>query len=155
MITASRPKVSNDHAARLPVAVVLAVGLSVVAAFQTPRAFGEPLGAAALGGTDPGQLPNTLRPPTGWFAAVGLVAALLALVRGGYDLVLLPAAVPGVGMLVALLGAGPLMNVASSSPWERFGWGPFSLVMFIFCVVLARSGLPSRVAAGHRASNAA
>ena len=36
MITTSRPKVSNDHAARLPVAVVLAVGLSVVAAFQTP-----------------------------------------------------------------------------------------------------------------------
>ena len=41
--------------------------------------------------------PDTLRPLTGWFAAVGLVAALLALVRGGYDLVLLPAAVPGWG----------------------------------------------------------
>ena len=150
MITTSRPKVSNDHAARLPVAVVLAVGLSVVAAFQTPRAFGEPLGAAALGGTDPGQLPNTLRPPTGWFAAVGLVAALLALVRGGYDLVLLPAAVPGVGMLVALLGAGPLMNVASSSPWERFGWGPDRFVLVRLGVVLARSDLPAGQPADRR-----
>ena len=150
MITASRPKVSNDHAARLPVAVVLAVGLSVVAAFQTPRAFGEPLGAAALGGTDPGQLPNTLRPPTGWFAAVGLVAALLAVVRGGYDLVLLPAAVPGAGMLVALLGAGPLMNVASSIPWERFGWGPDRFVLVRLGVVLARSDLPAGQPADRR-----
>ena len=143
MFTTSRPRVTNTHAARLPVAVVLAVGLSVVAAFQTPRAFGEPLGAAALGGTNPGQLPDTLRPPTGWFAAVGLVAALLALVRGGYALVLWPAAVPGVGMLVALLGAGPLMNVASSSPWERFGWGPDRFVLVRLGVVLARSDLPA------------
>jgi hypothetical protein len=143
MITTSKLEVSNDHAAGLPVAVVLAVGLSVVAAFQTPRAFGAPLGAAALGGTGPGQLHNTLRPLTGWFAAAWLVAALLALVRGGYALVLWPAAVPRVGMLVALLGAGPLMNVASSTPWERFGWGPFTLVLFVPSVVLARRGLPA------------
>ncbi|HEX8508844.1 MAG TPA: serine hydrolase domain-containing protein [Propionibacteriaceae bacterium] len=37
-----------------------------------------------------------------------------------------------------------LLNVASSSSWERFGWGPFTLVLFILGVVLARSGLPAR-----------
>jgi hypothetical protein len=34
-----------------------------------------------------------------------------------------------------------LMNFASSSPWERFGWGPFTLVLFLLGVVLARGGL--------------
>jgi len=46
-------------------------------------------------------------------------------------------------VLVGLLGVGALMNFASSSPWERFAWAPFTLVLFIFGVVLARSGLPS------------
>ena len=148
MITTSRPRVTNTHAARLPVAVALAVGLSVVAALQTPLTFGAPLGSAALEGTNPGQPPDTLRPVTGWFPAVGLLAALMALARGGYALVLLPAAVPRVGMLVALLGVGPLMNVASSSPWERFGWGPDRFVLL--CVVLARSGLPAGQPADRR-----
>jgi hypothetical protein len=115
------------------------------------------LGAAALGGTNPGQLPDAVRLVTGFSAILWLFAALLVLVRGGYAVVPLPEAVSRAGtwVLVGLVGLGALMNFASSSPWERFGWGPFSLVMFIFCVVLARSGLPSRVAAGHRASNAA
>jgi len=81
---------------------------------------------------------------------VGLVAALLALVRGGYALVLWPAAVPRVGMLVALLGAGPLMNVTSSSRWEGFGWEPFTLVLFDPGVVLARSDLPAGQPADRR-----
>lgn len=150
MFTTSRPRVTNTHAARLRVAVALAVGLSVVAALQTPRTFGAPLGSAALEGTNPGQPPDTLRPLTGWFPAVGLLAALMALARGGYALVLLPAAVPRVGMLVALLGVGPLMNVASSSPWERFGWGPDRFVLVRLGVVLARSDLPAGQPADRR-----
>jgi hypothetical protein len=31
-------------------------------------------------------------------------------------------------VLVGLLGVGGLLNFASSSSWERFGWGPFTLV---------------------------
>ena len=41
--------------------------------------------------------------------------------------------------LVCFLGVGTLLNFASSSPWERYGWGPFSLTMFILCIILARS----------------
>ena len=151
MITTSRPEVSNDHPARPRVAVVLAVGLLMVTAFQTPRTFGASLGAA-LGGTNPGQLPATLRLVTGWFAAVWLVAALMALARGSYAFVLLPAAVPRVGtwVLVVLLGVGALMNFASSSRWERFGWGPFTLVLFVPGVPLARSGLPAGQPADRR-----
>ena len=54
------------------------------------------------------------------------------LARGGRNQVHLPAAVVrgGTWVIVVLLGVGVLMNVASSSPWERYGWGPFTLVLF-------------------------
>ena len=70
------------------------------------------------------------------------------LARGGSNLIHLPAAVVRVGtwVVVVLLGVGALMNFASSSPWERYGWGPFTLVLFVMCVVLARSGAPDRQA---------
>jgi hypothetical protein len=76
---------------------------------------------------------------------VWLFAALLVLARGGRALVPLPKAVSRIGtwVLVGLLGLGAVMNFASSSPWERFGWAPFTLVLFTLGVVLARSGSPA------------
>ncbi len=144
MLTKTKPRHTNDQPVRPRVAVVLAVGALIVTAFQAALTFGAPLGAAALGGTTPGQLPDAVRLVTGLFAVMWLFAALLVLARGGYALVPLPEAVSRVGtwVLVGLLGLGALMNFASSSPWERFGWGPFTLVLFILGVVLARSGLP-------------
>lgn len=123
---------------------MLAVGLLIVAAFQVVLTFGAPLGAAAMGGTNPGRLPDAVRLVTGVSAFVWLFAALLVLARGG-RIVFFPEAVSrrGTWLLVGLLGVGALLNFASSSPWERFGWAPFTLVLFILSVVLARSGLPS------------
>jgi hypothetical protein len=144
MPTKTKPDI-NDQPVRPRVAVVLAVGLVIVAAFQAALTLGAPLGAAAMGGTTPGKLPEAIRLMTGLFTVVWLFAVLLVLARGGYALVPLPEAVSRVGAwaLVGLLGLGALMNFASSSPWERFGWGPFTLVLFTFGLVLARSGLPS------------
>ncbi len=107
---------------------------------------------AAQGGTNSGQLPADLRLVAGLSAALFVLAALLVLARGGYALVPLPESFPRVGIwvLVALLGLGTLMNFASSSQWERFGWGPFTLVLLILGVVLARSDLPP----GRRAASA-
>ena len=143
---------THDQPVRPRVAVVLAAGLLIVTAFQAALTLGAPLGAAALGGTTPGQLPNTVRLVTGFQTVMWLFAALLVLARGGYAAVPLPKAVIRVGawVLVALLVLGVLMNFASSSPWEHFGWGPFTLVLFILSVVLARSGLPARPAAARR-----
>lgn len=95
---------------------------------------------------DSRQIPNTVRLVTGFQTVLWLFAALLVLARGGYASIPLPKAVPvaGAWVLVALLGLGVLMNFASSSPWERFGWGPFTLVLFALGVALARSGLPAR-----------
>ena len=144
MLTKTRPH-SNDQPARPRLAVVLAVGLVIVTAFQAALTFGAPLGAAALGGANPGQLPDAVRLVTGLSAVIWLFATLLVLARGGYALVPVPEPVSRVGpwVLVGLLGLGTLMNFASSSPWERFGWGPFTLVLLTFGVAVARSGSPS------------
>jgi hypothetical protein len=136
----------SDHSFVRPrVAVVLAGGLLVVTAFQAALTLGAPFGAAALGGAYPGQLPDAVRIVTGLFTGVWLFAALLVLARGGIALLPLPRRVTrrGTWVLVGLLGVGALMNFASPSPWERFGWGPFTLVMIALGVVLARSGLPA------------
>jgi len=145
MITKTKPRLTNHRPVRPRVAVVLAVGLMVVVAFQAALTFGAPFGAAALGGTNPGQLPDAVRLVTGFSAVVWLFAALLVLARGGRAVVRLPEAVSRVGtwVLVGLLGLGALMQFASSSPWERFGWGPYTLIMFVLSVVLARSGTVS------------
>ena len=127
---------------RLRVALVLAAGLTVVVAFQAAIASGAPLGFAAQGGANAEQLPAALRLVAG-IAAVGwLVAVLVVLSRGGGALFSLPHAVDraGIWVVVVLLGAGVLVNLASSSPWERYGWAPYALVMFGLSVVLARSG---------------
>lgn len=134
--------------ARSRAALFLAGGLLIVAAFQAALTLGAPFGAATQGGTNPGQLPGALRLVSGVGAIVWLCATVIVLARGGWVLVPLRDNVIRVATwgLVGLLAVGALMNFASSSPWERFGWGPFALVLFVLCVVFAKSA-PRRIPA--------
>lgn len=122
-------------------AVAAASGFALVTAFQVALAAGAPLGAAAWSGAHPGRLPDDLRVASSVSAVVWLLAALVVLARGGAG-VRLPARVgrTGVRTLAGLLGLGAVMNAASSSPWERFGWAPFTLALLVLCVLLARRG---------------
>ena len=146
MLIDTEPRRTNDPPVRPRLAIVLAAGLLIVVAFHAALTLGAPFGSAAQGGTYPGQLPDARRLVTGFGAVVWLSAALIVLARGGRPLVPLPAAVvrAGTWVVVSLLGFGTLLNFASSSPWERFGWGPFTLIMFGLCLVLALSGSPKR-----------
>ena len=130
---------------RRRVAAGLAAGCLVVAAFQTALTVGAPLGAGAMGGTISGTLPGSLRFVTALTALVWLFAALVVLARGGFTASPLSRTVAtrGTWVLVGLLGVATLLNVASSSPWERFGWGPYSLTMLVLCIILARSRPPA------------
>jgi hypothetical protein len=145
VLTQPNPSPADGRPVRPRVAALLAVGCLIVAAFQAGLTLGAPFGAAALGGANAGQLPGPLRLVTGFATVVWLLAALLVLTRGGSRHSPVTTAVASVGTwaLACLLGVGALMNFASSSPWERFGWGPFTLVMFVLGVVLARSGFAS------------
>jgi hypothetical protein len=72
---------------------------------------------------------------------VYLVAVLVVLDRAGMPVVYLPEIVAdwGTWLLVILLAVGALMNFASSSRYERFGWGPFAAVMALLALLLALS----------------
>jgi hypothetical protein len=120
---------------------VLAAGFLVVASFQVALAVGAPFGRAAFGGANAGTLPLEFRLVSAFAAGFWGLAALHALSRGR-----LPRRFPRLGngratwVLAGLLAVGTLMNAASSSPWERFGWAPYTLALAILTVVLARSG---------------
>lgn len=116
-----------------------AVGFLVIAAFQVALALGAPLGRAAWGGAYDGQLPMSLRIASGVAVGVWVLAALIVLGRAGFRIVRLPYGVLrwGTWVLVGLLLVGALMNFASSSGWERFGWGPVALILGALCLFVA------------------
>ncbi len=122
------------------VALVIAFGLAIIAAFQLALAIGMPWGRAAYGGTSATLAPE-LRMASAVATVVWLLAAAVVLGRAGYWgsgrwAVAFQRATLVVALLLLL---GALVNFASSSPWERFGWGPLALLLATLCVVLARS----------------
>jgi hypothetical protein len=67
-----------------------------------------------------------------------ILAALIVLGRAGFEAPL-PDVVErwGTWILVGLLPVGALMNVASSSRWERYLWGPLALILALLTLVVA------------------
>jgi hypothetical protein len=126
----------------------VATGCGVVVLFEVCLAAGAPWGSAAFGGADPGRLSTELRLASVVAAGFWALAALTALARGGVTASPIGSASSRRAMwgLTVLLAAGTVMNAASSSPWERYGWAPFTLGLTVLSWRLARS----RVAAGRR-----
>jgi hypothetical protein len=122
------------------VALVTAIGLAIIAAFQVALALGVPWGRAAYGGTSATLQPE-LRVASGVATVVWLLAAAVVLGRAGYwgSARWSGTLSRGIWVVAVLLALGAVVNFASSSPWERFGWGPLALLLSILCVVLARS----------------
>jgi hypothetical protein len=118
------------------------VGFAVIALFQIALAAGAPLGHASWGGAHAGQLPTGLRVASAVAVGVWALAALIVLGRAGFAVSPLPASFTtrGAWILVGVLAVGALMNLASPSAWERFLWGPFTLILAVLCLLVARSG---------------
>lgn len=125
-------------------AIAAAVGFLVIAGFQAALALGAPLGRAAWGGTRT-NLPTSLRIASAVAVVFWVLAAMVVLERAAYRISPIPEPVArwGTWILVGVLLVGALMNLASSSPWERFLWGPLALLLAVLCFVLARSGAAS------------
>jgi hypothetical protein len=119
-------------------AVLAAAGFLVIAVFQVALALGAPLGHAAWGGQQ-ARLPTRFRIGSAIAAEIWIVATLIVLGRGGFEISPFPVAVErwGTWILVGLLPIGALMNVASSSRWERYVWGPLALVLALLTLVVA------------------
>jgi hypothetical protein len=125
----------------VPLAASLAaVGFLVIAAFQLALALGAPLGRAAYGGRSAELSPSFRRASAG-AVVVWLLAAVVILGRGGVVSLPLPDVVLYIGawLLVVLSVLGTIVNLASSSPWERFGWAPFSAALAVLSYVVASS----------------
>jgi hypothetical protein len=122
------------------VAIVATVGFLIIAAFQAALALGAPWGRAAWGGAHE-RLPARLRGASAVAVVIWLLAALIVLQRAGSPVVPLPLPVAqwGAWILVGLLPIGAIMNFASSSPWERFGWGPLAAILAVLCFIVATS----------------
>ena len=125
---------SVELAAYLAVAAFAVLGV-----FQVALAAGARWGRAAWGGRNPGRLPTPLRIASAVSAAVYVLASVIVLDRAGRPVIELPETVSywGTWALVVLLLIGAVMNFASSSPYERFGWAPFALITALFCLIVA------------------
>jgi hypothetical protein len=122
-------------------AILACAGFLVIAGFQLALALGAPWGRAAWGGKNPGRLPSSLRRASAVSAVVWLIAPIVVLDRAGMPVVDLPDVIAQVGTwaVVAVSFLGALVNFASSSPYERFGWGPFALILGLLSLVVALS----------------
>jgi hypothetical protein len=123
-------------------ATLAAIGFLGIAAFQAALALGAPLGRAAWGGKSR-ELPANLRRASAVAVVIWLLAAIVILGRAGIEIVPLPDVILvwGSWALVVASVLGAIVNVASSSPWERFGWAPLSLVLALLSSVVASSPL--------------
>ncbi len=120
-------------------AIIAATGFGVVATFQLLLALGAPWGRAALGGANEGTLPPELRVVSSVSMVIFITAAFVVLGRAGHWGERFAAAFRvGTWALVGILALGAVMNAASSSPWERFGWAPFTLLLAVATAVVAR-----------------
>ena len=119
-------------------ATLAAAGFLLIAAFQFALARGAPLGRAAYGGRNAVLSPR-LRRASAVAVVIWLLAAVVILGAGNVVDVPLPDVVLGIGpwVLVVLSTLGALVNLASSSPWERFGWAPFSAALAVLSFIVA------------------
>lgn len=122
-------------------AVLAAAGYLVIATFQLALAAGAPFGRASWGGAYEGQLPRNLRVASGAAMVIWLLGALIVLDRAGLGPLELPdwVAFAGAWVFALLSAVGALVNFASSSPYERFGWGPLAAVLSLLTVFVALS----------------
>ena len=132
------PSLVSDLLSLRAAGLLAALGLLGIALFQIALALGAPLGHAAWGGGHD-VLPTSLRVASAVAVAIWLLAALVVTARAAVPTVPLAPVVTrwGTWLVAALLFVGAIMNVASSSPWERFGWAPVALILAGLCVIVA------------------
>ena len=139
-MSAVEPITRGGRRTRSRAAAAAASGFTGFAVFELALALGAPVGRAAFGGTHT-YLPAGLRIVSALAVVIWLLAALVVLRRGGYRAPLISARVSRTGtwVLTGLLSLGVLLNLASSSGWERFLQAPVTAILATLCLIVARS----------------
>ena len=116
-------------------AIVFALTIAGVVAFQLALALGAPWGEYAMGGAVRGRYPPALRVVAVVQAVLLAVLAFIVLGDAGMG------PLTGVGVLVwvavATSALAVLLNAASRSAGERRIWVPVSLVLLVSSLVVA------------------
>jgi hypothetical protein len=119
-------------------ALVAAIGVAGMGAFQILLALGLPLGHAAFGGTR-AVLPAKLRAASVISALLFFAAFYVVLAREGhFGLAGASTSVRiAIWVFAAIFGVSTLANIASRSRWERFLMAPNGLVLTACWVAVA------------------
>ena len=116
-----------------------AIGFTLLFIFQILLAVGLPLGRAAFGGKSATLSPELrIASVLSALLIIGAIWTVLAragvIVTGKRSQIIARFSIWG---FVALFSLSAFANFASSSPWERFGWGPFAVMLVVCCVLVA------------------
>ena len=121
----------------LPARIFAGVDLIIVL-FQLALAAGAPWGQVAMGGKFPGTFPPAMRVAAAVQAAILLLIAAIVLVRAG---VLWPrwfrASRIGIWFVVGFSSLATLLNLITSSTWERRLWAPAAVLMLACSLAVA------------------
>ncbi|HEX5807165.1 MAG TPA: hypothetical protein VFY25_00755 [Anaerolineales bacterium] len=121
-------------------AILYAIVMVGVVAFQIALAAGAPWGAYAMGGAAPGQLPPAMR--VGAIVQAVLLAGMAAVILARAGLIL-----PGwsqvshwlVWIVVALTALSLVLNLITPSAGERAIWAPTLSLLLISSLIVAFS----------------
>jgi hypothetical protein len=126
-------------------ALLVALALALVAAFQIYWAFGGTWGMSEALGREIDDPSSLLRLASGAVAVflVGAVLVVLARVEVWRGRVPTSLARWGPWILTVLLVFMGLNNLAADTSWERFAFGPFALVLALLSALVALSPSPA------------
>ena len=121
-------------------AQIFALLIFVVVLFQLALMLGAPWGNVAMGGRFPGKFPPVMRIASLIQGLVLGVIGFIVLIRGQvlnsnlYEITEI-----AIWVVVALMGFSLVMNLVTTSRWERIIWAPVVVVLFTCSVVVALS----------------
>jgi hypothetical protein len=119
-------------------AIVFAIAVAGVVAFQLGLALGAPWGAYAMGGRYPDRFPPAMRVAAVVQAIVLALLALLVLSAAGLVLPSLANALPWAAWIaVAFSAVSLVLNLITPSAVERRLWAPVGAVMLLTSLTVA------------------
>jgi hypothetical protein len=119
-------------------AVIFAIAVAGIVAFQVGLGLGAPWGAYAMGGRYPGRFPPPMRIAAVVQAVVLIVLALLVLSVAGLVLPSIGRALPWVAWIaVAFSAVSLVLNLVTPSAVERRLWAPVGAVLLVTSLAVA------------------
>lgn len=121
-------------------AVVFAVAVAGIIAFQIALALGAPLGAYAMGGQFQSRYPPAMRVAAVGQALLLALAGLIVLSSAGLVAPSVAEAFPWlIWLVVAFSGVSVVLNAITPSAGERRIWAPVAIVMLVSSLTVAIS----------------